>query len=195
MKKNCIICEKEFKPAPTCGSRQLTCLSDECRKEQRYRQNSKASKKWTAKNKEKVATNKREWSEKNKLYHRNMLKTYQQEREKIDPCFKLSRLIGSHVRSSMKNQGFKKTAKSAEYLGCTWETFKEYIEKQFTSGMTWENHGEVWELDHIFPISWCDTKEEIFIYSHYSNYQPLTVKDNRDKKDHFIGHPQYPPHN
>jgi hypothetical protein len=52
--------------------------------------------------------------------------------------------------------------------------------------MSWNNMNE-WHLDHIVPLSWCDTNEELFIYSHYSNIQPLFAIDNLKKSDNYIG--------
>ena len=41
--------------------------------------------------------------------------------------------------------------KSEEFIGCTWNQAHQHIEKQFKSGMTWDNHGKVWHVDHIIP--------------------------------------------
>ena len=38
-------------------------------------------------------------------------------------------------------------------LGYDWKTLRAHLEAQFTPVMTWENWGEVWELDHIKPLS------------------------------------------
>jgi predicted AlkP superfamily pyrophosphatase or phosphodiesterase len=38
-------------------------------------------------------------------------------------------------------------------LGYTWADLRAYLEERFTPGMSWENWGEVWELDHIKPLS------------------------------------------
>ena len=48
--------------------------------------------------------------------------------------------------------------------------------------MSWDNRGE-WDLDHIIPISEGKTLEDIYLLSHYSNFQPLWRKDNIKKSN------------
>ena len=45
--------------------------------------------------------------------------------------------------------------------------------------MNWDNYGSYWEVDHIIPLS----KGGSF---HYSNTQPLTIRENREKSDRII---------
>jgi hypothetical protein len=40
-----------------------------------------------------------------------------------------------------------------QVLGYSWATLRAHLEAQFLEGMTWENWGDVWELDHIKPVS------------------------------------------
>ena len=63
-----------------------------------------------------------------------------------------------------------------KYLGCNFNEYSEYLENQFDKNMSWENYGEYWEIDHIIPLS----KGGSF---YYTNTQPLTVEENRKKKD------------
>jgi len=63
-----------------------------------------------------------------------------------------------------------------------------YLEAKFTEGMTWENYGHGWHVDHILPCCSFDlTKEEeqkkCF---HYSNLQPLWAEDNLKKGGKYI---------
>ena len=86
--------------------------------------------------------------------------------------------------------GISKTSKSRAYIGCSPDFLRNHLEKQFRLGMTWDNHGEVWEVDHIIPLSAWDFKnhpEHIFKASHYSNLQPLFRGENLTKKDRCIG--------
>jgi len=49
--------------------------------------------------------------------------------------------------------------------------------------MNWENYGIYWEIDHKQPISTFDlTKEqEIKECFNYTNTQPLSINENRQK--------------
>ena len=86
----------------------------------------------------------------------------------------------------LKNKKYLKKSKTRSILGADFPEVKKHIEGRFTKGMSWKNYGE-WHIDHIYPLSWCDTEEEVFIYSHYSNLQPLWAEDNLNKSDKWIG--------
>jgi hypothetical protein len=101
----------------------------------------------------------------------------QNERRKTDPLWRLQRVIGCSIRGSFRSKGFKKTSRTHEILGCSFEEFETYIKNQFKEGMTWENYGE-WELDHIVPKHLPETEEEVIAINHYSNFQPLWKKEN-----------------
>jgi hypothetical protein len=76
--------------------------------------------------------------------------------------------------------GFKKKktdkiTKTEILLGCSFNDCKQYLEQQFKPEMNWDNHGEVWEIDHIKP---CDSFDLTDIEQqkqcfHYNNTQPL----------------------
>lgn len=68
-------------------------------------------------------------------------------------------------------------------LGCRTYELREYLESKFEEGMTWDNYGSDWEIDHIKPLSKFDLKndEEFREVCNYNNLQPLWKKDNRSK--------------
>lgn len=73
-------------------------------------------------------------------------------------------------------------------LGCSLKDFLIYIESRFDVGMTFENYGKVWEVDHIMPCAIFDLakaehRKRCF---HFSNLQPLFVSDNRIKNSRII---------
>lgn len=90
-------------------------------------------------------------------------------------------------------KNLSRNLKSTEnILGCTFEEFRQHIERQFENWMSWENRGNIcgtelqyncsWDLDHIIPTSTAETMEEVCLLNHWSNFQPLCSKVNRDVK-------------
>lgn len=80
----------------------------------------------------------------------------------------------------------KKNYSSHKILGCEWEYFKQHIESQFEDGMAWGNHGIYWELDHVMPISFAMTEDEIYQLNYYMNFQPLTCEENNKKSNNIF---------
>lgn len=87
-------------------------------------------------------------------------------------------LIGKCFRGKTKSKS------TEDILGCSIEQFRIYIENQFTNGMCWENQGE-WHLDHIIPVSWASTDEEVYKLNHYNNFKPMWGIDNIKKGNKF----------
>ena len=101
-----------------------------------------------------------------------------------DPLGHLIAAVRSRIHSALKQQ---KNKHSIEYLGCSWEFYKKYMEERFEEGMTWENHGE-WHIDHIVPIKYGEdtTIEEIGKRFHYTNTQPLWAGENLSKGNRYF---------
>jgi hypothetical protein len=86
----------------------------------------------------------------------------------------------------MKRQGSTKNAPTIRYLGCTTRQFREHLEKQFDSRMSWENYGlRGWHLDHIIPMAAFDMSksEHRDLCSNYLNLRPLWWDENEAKAD------------
>jgi len=81
----------------------------------------------------------------------------------------------------LKQSNLEKTKPSIEYLGCSAEYFKDYIQSKFAEGMTFENI----HLDHIKPVSKFDlcNIDELLDCCNYTNFQPLFAKDNIEKNN------------
>lgn len=108
------------------------------------------------------------------------------ERYATDPNYKLANVLRARLRVAL--EGKSKADNTLKLLGCSLEFFREYIEKQFQPGMAWENHGPVWELDHILPCAAFHLRhsEEQEICFHWTNFQPLSVADNKTKSDKVL---------
>lgn len=91
------------------------------------------------------------------------------------------------TRIRMKCNGIKKakptSGKYVPELGCTRWQAKQHIERQWKGGMSWENHGTAWEIDHIVPASRFDVNDPMqrLQMSHFTNLQPLWKRENRRK--------------
>ena len=149
----------------------------------------KYGKKYREKNKEYFSTYLQEWNDKNLDYYKEYYKDNKEDiyvriktRRENNPLIKIREKIRTHLSTTFKRKGWSKKTQTYKYLGCEWEQFEKYIENQFVDSMSWDNHGE-WEYDHYYPISLSKKPEDMFIFFHYTNYQPLWKKDNRDKSD------------
>ncbi len=148
--------------------------------------NTEYNKEYYKNNKEKEILRSKTYQKSEKFLNRDKIqekinkREYQQERLKKDPIYKLRRTVSRRLRKAIKSNGWNKKNKTRDYIGCTLEELKLYLENQFKLGMTWENHGE-WHIDHIIPLASAQTEEEIYKLSHYTNLQPLWAIDNLRK--------------
>jgi hypothetical protein len=80
--------------------------------------------------------------------------------------------------------------KTCTLIGCSTQFLKSYLAAKFTKSMSWDNHGTVWHIDHIIPLSKFNLKDPLQLAQacHYSNLQPLLCKHNLEKSDR-ITHP------
>jgi hypothetical protein len=119
------------------------------------------------------------------------MKAYMKNRRHNDPIFKLHHLLSSGFYNWIK--GNRKTCRTEQYVGCTYQELLDHLESQFEEGMTWENQGE-WHIDHFKAQSRFDptNEEEAFKCWHWTNLQPMWAEINqswRDKKkpgDEFV---------
>ena len=133
---------------------------------------SEKSKIYRLKNRNYFNKKNKEWNKKSEYG-----KKYQQDRLNNDTFFKFKNRLRTLLRNSITKQGFTKKSKSFEILGCDYESVVIYLEKKFSVGMNWNNHGK-WHIDHIIPISSAKNEEEVLKLNHYTNLQPLWAKEN-----------------
>lgn len=155
-------------------------------KEYRSRPESKELKKingkeYYLKNKVTITKRKQEYAEKNKE-KRNI---YLKELYNGDINHKIKVIKRTRIRLALK--GIDKCDDTLNLLGCSIDYFKKYIEKQFKKGMSWDNYGTVWHIDHRIPCSWFNliNPEEQKRCFHYSNLQPMFSSENLSKRDRF----------
>ncbi len=153
-------------------------------KVKKYREdNADKIKKYNEDNIEKIKETNKKYREKNKCEHNK-------EHGRCKICNKYLYLINlqrRHMSRCLKNNNIKKTKPSISYLDCSAKYFVEYFEKKMN---LWNETNEVkmnWDnihIDHIKPVNAfnLDDENEFLDCCHYTNMQPLLVKDNLSKK-------------
>jgi hypothetical protein len=130
------------------------------------------------------------WNEYQKQTGQN--KKHNKLKRQTNPQWKLKAILRGRYLDALKRHtsGGKvnKNHSAIELLGCDIEFYKQYLEQQFQPDMSWENHGTLWEIDHIKPCAAFDLtcenqQKECF---HYSNTQPLYYSDNRSKGAKYV---------
>ena len=117
----------------------------------------KRSKEYKNNNKEKILQ-----------YNRN----YFPKRYNENIQYKISQLLRTKlylILNGQKRESFMKL------LGCPLTELKLWLEQQFLPEMSWDNHGVIWEIDHIkacasFDLTDIEQQKECF---YYTNLQPL----------------------
>jgi len=145
-----------------------------------HRYNSKHQKQireYYKKNKNKILL----YNQSYKITHRKELFLKHQERLKTNVQYKLKWNLRSRLRDAIRYN--LKSGSAVRDLGCSVEFLKLYLQDKFYAKMSWNNYGTYWEIDHIIPLKDFDlTKRKQFLKAvHYTNLQPLTVKDH-DRK-------------
>lgn len=127
--------------------------------------------------KEEINLYKSNWQKENREKRRLRLN----ERYKTEPNFRIAVTLRTRILKAIENN--QKAGSTLELLGCSVDFFKVHLEFLFSHGMSWQNHGTVWHIDHIkpcasFDLSNDDEQRKCF---HYSNMQPLFIADNLKK--------------
>jgi len=149
-------------------------------------------------NKEKLAAYKREYYQENKEKVAAYNREYRQNnKEKVaarakkryhsDPEYNLIRRLRGRMWEAVKAAGLdKKCDSSSELLGISYQGLKEWLEAQFTEGMTWENRPD-WHVDHIIPCDAFDltVEQNQRICFWYKNLQPLWAEENMKKSNTY----------
>lgn len=119
------------------------------------------------------------WRKANKKWYRD----YYHNVNKKNINWRIKNTLRGSLRKALN--GKNKTGSVLKYLGCPLEFFRGYLEGKFTSGMTWDNYGVVWHIDHHIPCISFDMTNETERHKcfHYTNLQPLLAGDNCSKQD------------
>ena len=154
-----------------------------------YHTNNTKSKERYKLNREVFKLKNAEYYKQNKITINKKKEATHKKRFETDVLYRLIYRLRRNISGSIRGKGYTKKAKTTDILGCSFEVFKTHLESKFEPWMNWDNHGKYngtfnygWDLDHIIPISSADNEIGIMKLNHYTNFQPLCSKINRDIK-------------
>ena len=140
-------------------------------------------KQWREENRERHLAKKKEYQQKTKDRFRPLRRKSERERMKNSPIYRLNKYFGHQMRLALQSG---KNGRSWESLvGYSVSQLKTHLEKQFKPGMSWDNYGPYWHIDHKIPIAAFNfkTAEDIDFKRCWSlkNLQPLEAEKNLSK--------------
>lgn len=140
-------------------------------------------------NKDRIAERARLWYIKTKESRRHIRTEYVRNRRKSDPLYRLLSNIRTRIADALA--GRKKAARTMQMVGCSIEFLREHLQSKFKRGMSWRNRRR-WHIDHVVPCAKFDLSkhEEQIKCFHWSNLQPMWVKQNLMKRDKIFPNTQ-----
>jgi hypothetical protein len=141
-------------------------------KKEKYK---KQSKLYYTNNKIKKSEYVKKYQQQNKEKLNKYRNEYSKQRKNTDINYRLGFILRGRLLDALKRSNITKRHSVMKLIGCTIEEYKQYIEQQLKPEMNWDNHGEVWEIDHIKPCSLfnlTDIEQQKQCF-HYTNTKPL----------------------
>lgn len=168
--KTCAKCEKE-QPAKQYRYQSRVCLK--CEQGRLYE--------WRKENPDKfkaICKKYRSSPEKRELRNQYLKNKYND-----DMNFRLEHLYRCRTRKFITDGAGRE--KYEKLLGCSWDTLRLWIEENFVAGMTWDNYGEVWHIDHTLPCSIFDFTDEESVKAcfNWTNLAPMFGEENLAKSN------------
>lgn len=117
------------------------------------------------------------------------------KRRETDVNFRLAKNCRDRLGKMLNHQNTKKTSKTFELIGCDVNFLKEWLQSNFKEGMTLDNYGQYWHIDHVIPCSLFNLQDEeqLKICCHWTNLQPMEAinnlsKNNKINNDEVMNH-------
>jgi hypothetical protein len=150
-------------------------------KQKAYREKNKekvfeSKRRYRAKNAEKIRLRKQKYSAEN----REKIAKWIADRRAKNPIVRMANSMRRSIRRYL-DAGQKGEMSSFEIIGCSKDDLRKHLESKFRDGMTWQNYGSYWHIDHIVPLISAKSPEEVKRLCHWANLQPLTAFDNISK--------------
>jgi hypothetical protein len=131
--------------------------------------------------------NRARWNSEHPEFMKEYFKDYHRIRKSKDPNYAIRCSIRNRFKSAIF--GGKEFTEYFEHLAdCKMDFVKKWLESNFEPGFTWGNHGLIWHIDHITPVSYYDLtdKDQLLFCFHWSNIRPCTKEENLKKSNKII---------
>lgn len=115
-------------------------------------------------------------------------KQFRERKKKTDPSYMIEKSLRSRIHKVLT----KKTISTSKLLGADkmliLKWFRYNVELDAHTGMTMENRGSVWHIDHVIPCNKFNlTKEnEQLMCMNWTNLKPVLAHKNISKNDNII---------
>ena len=149
-------------------------------------ESSPSTKRWRAKNREKLLETKR----KKERERRSISREIERERRKSDTQFLVKKQAQNMLHRTLRATNSKKVTRTEVSLGYSGEDLRKHIEGQFRPGMCWGNFGRgpgFWNIDHIKPVMAFvkEGESDPSVINALPNLQPLWFEENSQKSDRW----------
>jgi hypothetical protein len=124
------------------------------------------------------------WQIDNPEKRRLTMRKWLRDARKHNHDYKAKNLLRGRLYRAIKCGSKKGSA--VRDLGCTIAELWIHLESKFQPGMTRDNIGTAWEIDHVFPLAKADivgSRAEFLAACNWRNLQPLTPKQNNSKNN------------
>jgi hypothetical protein len=110
-----------------------------------------------------------------------------------NPSVRLCHNLHTRCQQAIKFALAKKSRGTWKLIGCTPGFLIEHLESKFLPGMSWENYGKAWHVDHIRPCASFNLEdpEQQEACFNFLNLQPLWKHENFSKSSFFGGEKHY----
>jgi hypothetical protein len=143
------------------------------------------SKNYQKNNRERIRSSRKEWIKNNKEKYRESNRNYSKKRRDIDPNYKLLGNLRHRIYLALING--TKSQSTLKLIGCTIDELWNHFEYKFQEGMTKENYGSIWHVDHYVPcnaFNLNNEKEQRRCFN-WRNLQPMFASENISKGDRY----------
>lgn len=120
-------------------------------------------------------------SRRDKNRQRQYMSEWKRKRSASDPIYRMINGFRSRLSVLVRS----KSERTLELIGCSPIQLRHHLESRFKRGMTWDNYGKHWQVDHILPCASFDHsiashRKQCW---HFTNLQPLESWMNHEKSD------------